>query len=69
MICPIVGACAAEMARILRPDGVVVIGTTFRENLDALVYHYWPRLRHSDVQRFRRDKDVLADFTAAGFVV
>jgi ubiquinone/menaquinone biosynthesis C-methylase UbiE len=62
-------ACAVEMARILRPDGVVVIRTTFRENLDSLVYQYWPLLRHSDAQRFPPRQEVLADFTAAGFVV
>jgi len=62
-------ACALELARILRPDGVVVIRTTFRENLDALVYHYWPLLRPSDARRFPARQEVLADFTAARFTV
>lgn len=62
-------ACAREVARVLRPGGVVVVRTTFRERLDALVYHYWPSLRQHDGQRFPSQQEVLADFTAAGFAV
>ncbi|MFI1380654.1 class I SAM-dependent methyltransferase [Embleya sp. NPDC020886] len=62
-------ACARELARILRPDGVVVIRTTFRERLDALVYHYWPRLRDSDERRFPGREEIVADFAACGFTV
>lgn len=62
-------ACARELARVLRPDGVVVIRTTFRERLDALVYHYWPRLRNSDERRFPGREEVVADFAACGFAL
>ena len=62
-------ACAQRLARTLRPGGVIVIRTTFRERLDALVYHYWPSLRQRDAQRFPSQREVLADFTAAGFDV
>lgn len=60
-------ACAAELARVLRPGGVVVIRTTFRERLDALVYQYWPSLVPCDARRFPARQEVIADFTAAGF--
>ena len=62
-------ACAAQLARILRPGGVVVIRTTFRENLDALVYHYWPSLLPGDARRFPGRHETIADFTAAGFTL
>jgi ubiquinone/menaquinone biosynthesis C-methylase UbiE len=62
-------ACAHELARVLRSGGVAVIRTTFRERLDALVYHYWPRLRDIDLERFPGQDEVIADFTTAGFSV
>ncbi|MET9431631.1 class I SAM-dependent methyltransferase [Streptomyces sp. NPDC003036] len=60
---------AHELARVLRPQGVIVIRTTFRERLDALVYDYWPRLRELDERRFPSEAEVLEDFAAAGFTV
>jgi SAM-dependent methyltransferase len=62
-------ACAREFARVLQRSGTVVIRTTFRENLDALAYHYWPRLLEIDRDRFPGKDEVIADFTAAGFTV
>ena len=62
-------ACARELVRVLRPDGVVVIRTTFRERLDSRVYDYWPQLREVDAKRFPGRPEVLADFTACGFSV
>ncbi|MFE0649748.1 class I SAM-dependent methyltransferase [Streptomyces sp. NPDC059534] len=60
---------ARELARVLRPGGVVVVRTTFRERLDALVYDYWPRLRELDRKRFPSADEIREDFTGAGFTV
>jgi len=54
---------------VLRPDGKVVIRTTFRERLDAVVYDYWPTARAADERRFPAKAEVVADFAAAGFAV
>lgn len=60
--------CAVELRRVLRAGGVVVVRTTVREHLDALVYQYWPRLRELDCHRFPALGDIVADFAAAGFI-
>ncbi|MFJ5834319.1 class I SAM-dependent methyltransferase [Streptomyces sp. NPDC093089] len=60
---------ARELARVLRPGGVVVVRTTFRERLDALVYDYWPRLRELDRDRFPSADGLAGDFAGAGFTV
>lgn len=62
-------ACARELARVLRSGGTAVIRTTFRENLDALVYHYWPALLETDRDRFPGQDEVVADFASSGFTV
>jgi ubiquinone/menaquinone biosynthesis C-methylase UbiE len=62
-------ACAGEIARVLQHNGTAVIRTTFRDNLDALVYRYWPRLLEIDRERFPGKDEVIADFTASGFTV
>jgi hypothetical protein len=59
----------AGSARVLRSGGTAVIRTTFRENLDALVYHYWPGLLEADRDRFPGQDEVIADFKSAGFTV
>ena len=60
--------CAAELHRVLRQRGVVVVRTTVRERLDSLVYDYWPQLLARDLTRFPSADDVIADFEQAGFV-
>lgn len=60
--------CVGELHRVLRPGGVVVIRTTVRERLDALVYDYWPRLREADTGRFPALRDVVSEFTGGGFL-
>jgi SAM-dependent methyltransferase len=60
---------ARELARVLRPEGVAIIRTTFRERLDAAVYDYWPQLRSTDERRFPGEAELLADFATAGFAV
>jgi hypothetical protein len=62
-------AAARELARVLRPGGVVLVRTTFREGLEALVYDYWPSLRALDADRFPAQHDVVADFATAGLVL
>ena len=57
---------AAGLKRALRPGGVVVIRTTVRERLDALVYEFWPELRPLDAARFPAQDEITADFAAAG---
>lgn len=60
---------ARELARVLRLGGKVIVRTTFRERLDAVVYDYWPALRTADERRFPGEREVVADFAAAGFVL
>jgi ubiquinone/menaquinone biosynthesis C-methylase UbiE len=62
-------AAARELARVLRVGGKVIVRTTFRERLDAVVYEYWPRLRSVDQRRFPGEQDVIDDFVAAGFAL
>ncbi len=62
-------ACARELKRVLKPGGVAVIRTTFRERLDAVVYDYWPQVRESDQERFVSGSALLGEFEAEGFTV
>ncbi|MBO0822826.1 MAG: class I SAM-dependent methyltransferase [Actinobacteria bacterium] len=56
---------AAELKRVLRPGGAVVVRTTVRERLDSVAYQYWPELRALDSDRFPSQDEITADFTAA----
>ncbi|GHA77697.1 class I SAM-dependent methyltransferase [Streptomyces termitum] len=60
---------ARELVRVLRIGGRVVIRTTFRERLDALVYDFWPQLRAIDEQRFPGEEEVVGDFVSVGFTL
>jgi ubiquinone/menaquinone biosynthesis C-methylase UbiE len=55
-----------ELRRVLRPGGAVLVRTTVRERLDAIVYEYWPELRALDARRFPSEAEIISDFTAAG---
>lgn len=59
----------AELKRVLRPGGAVVVRTTVRERLDAIVYEYWPELRGLDAGRFPSEAEIITDFAAAGLRV
>ncbi len=59
--------CVRELQRALRPGGVVVVRTTVRERLDAIVYDYWPSLRQTDAARFPALCDLVTEFSSAGF--
>jgi SAM-dependent methyltransferase len=60
------GRVGAELMRVLRPGGAVVVRTTVRERLDSIVYEYWPELRKLDAGRFPSEADIVTDFTASG---
>ncbi|WP_415952714.1 hypothetical protein [Streptomyces sp. KLOTTS4A1] len=60
---------ARELVRVLRVGGRVVVRTTFRERLDALVYDYWPQLRAIDERRLPGEGEMVADFMSAGFTL
>ncbi len=62
-------ACARELARVLRAGGRVVVRTTVRERLDALVYDYFPGLLDSDRRRFPGLEELCGNFAAAGFAL
>ncbi|SFF91368.1 hypothetical protein SAMN05216251_1376 [Actinacidiphila alni] len=54
---------------MLRVGGRVVVRTTFRERLDALVYDFWPQLRAIDERRFPGEEEMVCDFVSAGFTL
>jgi ubiquinone/menaquinone biosynthesis C-methylase UbiE len=58
--------CALELARAMRPGGRIVVRTTLRERLDALVYQYWPRLHDLDQKRFPSLAELIEDFEGVG---
>jgi ubiquinone/menaquinone biosynthesis C-methylase UbiE len=59
----------AELKRVLRSGGAVIVRTTVRERLDSIVYEYWPELRPLDAGRFPSESEIITDFSAAGLRV
>jgi ubiquinone/menaquinone biosynthesis C-methylase UbiE len=60
-------AAAAEIARVLRPGGRVLIRSTFSDRLPDLRWHrYFPRARAIESQLFPALHDVVQTFADAG---
>ncbi|HKT00258.1 MAG TPA: class I SAM-dependent methyltransferase [Rugosimonospora sp.] len=60
-------AAAAEIARVLRPGGTLLIRNTFGDRMPDLVWHrYFPRARALEEELFPALPDVVRTFTAAG---
>lgn len=60
-------AAAAEIARVLRPGGVVFVRSTFRDRMpDLWWFRYFPRARTIEEQIFPAVDDVLAMFAPYG---
>ena len=56
-----------EIARVLRPDGRLLIRSTFADRMPDLLWHrYFPRAREIELRMFPSVPEVLADFAAAG---
>ncbi|GAA2330100.1 hypothetical protein [Streptomyces violaceusniger] len=47
----------------------MLVRTTFRERLHALIYGHWPKLRSIDERRFPGESEVVTDFVAAKFAL
>lgn len=61
-------AAAGELARVVRPGGVVFIRSGFKDRLpDQAWYQYFPRAREIDHAAFPTLEEVMAEFEAAGF--
>lgn len=60
------GSAGAELKRVLRPGGCVVVRTTVRERLDSIVYEYRPKLRALDARRFPSEAAIIAGLTVPG---
>jgi len=61
-------AAAAELCRILRPGGAVIVRTAFSDDLHELWwYDYFPRVREVERAMFQPLDEVVREFTRAGF--
>lgn len=64
-------AAAAELARVLRPGGRLLLRSRFADRLAAptarLLYRYFPGLRSAEARMFPTFDDTLDAFTPAGF--
>src|SRR6476660_5661477 len=62
-------AAAAEQARVLRPDGRILVHGYFADRLggdERVWYRYFPGLRAIEEERFPTLPEVLAEYTVAG---
>jgi ubiquinone/menaquinone biosynthesis C-methylase UbiE len=63
-------ACARELRRVVRPGGVVVVRSAFRESLpDVPFFEWFPAALALDERRMPARADVIALFDANGFEV
>jgi ubiquinone/menaquinone biosynthesis C-methylase UbiE len=61
------GAAAAEIARVLRADGRVLLRSTFSDRLPDLEWmRNFPRVREIEMQMFPSSRDVTRLFAAVG---
>jgi ubiquinone/menaquinone biosynthesis C-methylase UbiE len=61
-------AAAAEIARVLRPDGRLLLRTTLADRVPQMLWHhYFPAARTVEEQMFPTTAEILALFGAAGF--
>lgn len=59
---------AAEIARVLRPDGLLLVRSSFADRLpDKLWYRYFPRARAIEAEMFPRLDEVVSLFARVGF--
>jgi ubiquinone/menaquinone biosynthesis C-methylase UbiE len=62
------GACAAELLRVLRPRGRVVVRGTLRESLPGVPWFaFWPTARPVAEQRMLPEAEVVDVFGSQGF--
>ena len=67
---PDIAACARELYRVVRPDGLVFIRNVFAGRLDGIRhYEFFPSARALDEARLPTVERVRDAFTGAGFVV
>src|SRR6478672_10338117 len=60
-------AAAAEIARVLRPGGRVLIRSTFSDRMPDLKWmRYFPRAREIEMQMFPSSEEVIRVFANAG---
>jgi len=60
-------AAAAEIARVLRPRGCVLLRSTFSDRIFELEWmRYFPRVRHIEMQMFPSSDEVIRLFAGAG---
>jgi ubiquinone/menaquinone biosynthesis C-methylase UbiE len=61
------GAAAAEIARVLRPGGRVLLRSTFADCMPDLEWmRYFPRAREIEMQMFPSSEEVIRVFANAG---